>query len=80
MFCGHQSNLRIFSLKFDYGQNCPNMHIFVSITAFKANKKKTAYGKEKNGEKPKILITESVKIGNHSTVFSVGESPNLKPT
>ena len=55
------------------------MHIFVSITAFKANKKKTAYGKEKNGEKPKILITESVKIGNHSTVFSVGESPNLKP-
>ena len=35
--------------------------------------------KRKNGEKPKILITESVKIGNHSTVFSVGESPNLKP-
>ena len=35
---------------------------------------------EKNGEKPKIQITESVKIGIHSTVFSVGESPNLKPT
>ena len=34
---------------------------------------------EKNGEKPKIQITESVKIGIHSTVFSVGESPNLKP-
>ena len=51
----------------------------MSITACNANKKKTAYGKEKNGEKPKILITESVKIGNHSTVFSVGESPNLKP-
>ena len=33
----------------------------------------------KNGEKPKIQITESVKIGIHSTVFSVGESPNLKP-
>ena len=24
----------------------------------------------KNGEKPKIQITELVKIGNHSTVFS----------
>ena len=36
--------------------------------------------KEKNGEKPKIQITESVKISNHSTVFSVFESPNLKPT
>ena len=35
---------------------------------------------EKNGEKPKIQITESVKIGIHSTVFSVGESPNPKPT
>ena len=34
---------------------------------------------DKNGEKPKIQITESVKIGIHSTVFSVGESPNLKP-
>ena len=38
-------------------------------------------GKEdKNGEKPKIQITDSVKIGIHSTVFSVGESPNLKPS
>ena len=33
----------------------------------------------KNGEKPKIQITESVKTGIHSTVFFVGESPNLKP-
>ena len=56
------------------------MRIFVSITACNANKKKTPYGKEKNGEKPKIIITESVKIGNHYTVFSVGESPNLKPS
>ena len=63
------SELWIFSLEIIYGQNCPNMHIFVSIRACNTNKKKTAYGKEKNGEKPKILITESVKIGNHATVF-----------
>ena len=35
---------------------------------------------EENGEKPKIQITELVEIGNHSTVFSVGESLNLKPS
>ena len=34
---------------------------------------------KKNGEKPKILITESVIFCNHSDVFSDGESPNLKP-
>ena len=46
----------------------------------KFNKLKDFLGMgEKNGEKPKIQITESVKIGIHSTVFSVGESPNLKP-
>ena len=56
------------------------MRIFVSITACNANKKKTAYGKKKTGKNRKIPITESVKIGNHSTVFLVGESPNLKPT
>ena len=43
-------------------------------------RKKQLMDKKKNGEKPKILITEPVKIGDHSTVFSVGESPNLKPT
>ena len=36
--------------------------------------------REKNGEKPKIQITESVKIGIHSTVFSVGESLFPNPT
>ena len=55
------------------------MRIFERITARNAEKKTSLWMREKNGEKPKILITESVIIGNHSTVFSVGESPNLKP-
>ena len=67
-------------LKFDYGQNCPAMRVFMSITASNAKKKKLFLDMRKNGEKPKILITESVIFANHSTVFSVGESPNLKPT
>ena len=42
---------------------------------------KSSLGMEgKDGEKPKIQITESVKIVNHSTVFSAANhrSPNLR--
>ena len=55
------------------------MGIFLCITAKKCREKSSLGIGGKNGEKPKIQITESVKIGIHSTVFSVGESPNLKP-
>ena len=52
---------------------------FMSITSSYVRKKNSVRMKEKSGEKPKIQITDSVKISNHSTVFSVFESPNLKP-
>ena len=50
------------------------------MTAKKSEEKSSLGIVGKNGEKPKIQITESVKIGIHSTVFSVGESLNFKPT
>ena len=55
------------------------MCIFLCMTAKKGEEKSSLWMREKNGEKPKIQITESVKIGIHSTVFSVGESLNPKP-
>jgi len=49
------------------------------MTAKKCHEKSSLKMEGKNGEKPKIQITESVKIGNHSTVFSAANhrSPNL---
>ena len=52
------------------------------IRTFNVNRRKEQLGARdgEDDEKPKIRITESVEIGNHSTVFSVGESLTLKPT
>jgi len=62
-----------------------NWNIVPSYAHFPLNDGKKCHEKSslkmegKNGEKPKIQITESVKIGNHSTVFSAANhrSPNL---
>ena len=63
-----------FPMKF-YDRQCHGMR------TFNVNQIKEQPGArdEENGEKPKIQITKSVEIGNHSTVFLVGESLNLKP-
>ena len=55
------------------------MRISLCMTAKKCYEKGSLGMEGKNGEKPKIQITESVKIGNHSTVFSAvnHRSPNL---
>ena len=55
------------------------MRISLCMTAKKCNEKSSLRMEGKNGEKPKIQITESVKIGDHSTVFSAANhrSPNL---
>ena len=55
------------------------MHIFLCMTAKKCDEKSSLGIGGKNGEKPKIQINESVKIGIHSTVYSAvnHRSPNL---
>ena len=55
------------------------MRISLCMKAKKCYEKSSLGMEGKNGEKPKIQITESVKIGNHSTVFSAANhrSPNL---
>ena len=58
------------------------MRNFLCMMAKKCEEKSSLGIRGKNGEKPKILINESVKIGVHSTVFSAvnHQSPNLSAT
>ena len=71
--------VEFFPVKFNDWKQCPGMRIFLCLMAKKSEEKSSHGMGEKNGEKPKIQITESVKIAIHSTVFPVGESlfPNL---
>ena len=74
------ASTEFFPMKFNDRKYCAGMCIFLCMTAKKSEEKSSLGIVGKNGEKPKIQITESVKIGIHSTVFSVGESLFPNPT